>query len=63
MILRHKDIVIDENKPFKNCKLEREMYAKVLTDIVTSYADGFVLVINNSWGTGKPHSSKCWKNS
>ena len=32
-----------------------------LTSIVSSYADGFVLAINNKWGTGKTTFIKMWK--
>ena len=61
MEIRHKEIVIDEKNPFANCKLEREQYANVLTDIVKTYADGFVLAINNEWGTGKTTFIKMWQ--
>ena len=46
MKLRHHDIQIpiDGTDPFINCKLERKQYAEVLTSIVSSYNDGFVLV-------------------
>ena len=61
MELRHKEIVIDEENPFTNCKLLRQKYAKILTNIVSSYADGFVLAINNEWGTGKTTFVKMWQ--
>lgn len=53
MKIKHHEIEIQSDKPFANCKLNREPYAKILTEIVGSYADGFVLAINNEWGTGK----------
>ena len=52
MEIRHKEIEIDKENPFANCELEREKYALVLSDIVNTYAKGFVLAINNEWGTG-----------
>lgn len=61
MKIRHHEIEIPKENPFKNCKLEREQYAKVLTDIVKIYADGFVLAINNEWGTGKTTFVKMWQ--
>ncbi|KOS08110.1 hypothetical protein AM493_20205 [Flavobacterium akiainvivens] len=61
MSLRHSDIVIDENNPFANCKLERKKYADVLTQIVKAYDTGFVLAINNKWGTGKTTFVKMWQ--
>ncbi len=53
MILRHKDIDIPSENPFQNCKLDRKKYAEILMQIVSSYADGFVLAVNNEWGAGK----------
>ena len=47
MRIKHSEIAIDENNPFLNCKLDREKYAEVLTNIASSYSDGFVLAINN----------------
>lgn len=61
MRIKHSDIAIDENNPFLNCKLGREKYAEVLTNIVSSYSDGFVLAINNKWGTGKTTFVKMWQ--
>jgi nucleoside-triphosphatase THEP1 len=61
MKIKHQEIEIPTENPFANCKLSREPYAKVLTDIVGSYGDGFVLAINNNWGTGKTTFVKMWK--
>lgn len=61
MKIKHDDILIDENNPFANCKLGREKYAGVLTNIVATYAEGFVLAINNEWGTGKTTFVKMWQ--
>lgn len=59
--MRHKDILPDKDLPFKHCKLGREKYATNLTSIVSTYADGFVLAINNEWGTGKTTFVKMWR--
>jgi hypothetical protein len=61
MKIRHNEIEIDKVDPFSNCKLERKQYAFVLTDIVKSFNDGFVLAIDNQWGTGKTTFVKMWK--
>jgi hypothetical protein len=61
MKLKHHDITINPKRPFANCKLEREQYANILTSLVGSYADGFVLAINNEWGTGKTTFVKMWQ--
>ena len=61
MEIKHKDPVIDPENPFANCKLDRKQYAEVLTNIVKNYADGFVMAINNEWGTGKTVFVKMWR--
>ncbi|MDP3462889.1 MAG: P-loop NTPase fold protein [Bacteroidales bacterium] len=61
MSIRHIEIKIEPEKPFANCKLGRQKHANVLTDIVNSYSDGFVLAINNKWGTGKTTFVKMWQ--
>lgn len=60
MKIKHTLEIANDN-PFANCKLEREQYAKVLTDIVKAYEDGFVLAINNEWGTGKTTFLQMWQ--
>src|SRR5260370_28284823 len=61
MKIKHNEIEIPVDNPFVNCKLNRESYAKVITEIIGNYADGFVLAINNEWGTGKTTFVKMWK--
>lgn len=61
MKIRHNDIQINEADPFLNCKLGRKQYALILTDIVKNFNDGFVLAIDNKWGTGKTTFVKMWK--
>lgn len=61
MSIKHKELEIDPENPFKNCKLDRYKYAAVLTSIIETYHDGFVLAINNRWGTGKTTFIKMWE--
>lgn len=61
MEIKHKDINIPDKNPFENCKLEREQYADILTSIINCYSFGFVLAINNKWGTGKSTFVKMWE--
>ncbi len=61
MKIKHHEVEMPNDNPFLHCKLEREPYAKVLTEIVNTYSDGFVLAINNEWGTGKTTFVKMWK--
>ena len=61
MSIKHQDLIIEEGRPFANCKLNREKYSTVLTGIVNTYSDGFVLAINNKWGTGKTTFIKMWE--
>jgi hypothetical protein len=63
MKIRHQEIFIpkDGTDPFVNCKLERKQYSQILTTIVEGYAEGFVLAIDNKWGTEKTTFVKMWQ--
>jgi hypothetical protein len=61
MNIKHLEIEIPNENPFENCKLERKKYADVLTNIINSYTNGFVLAINNKWGTGKTTFVNMWQ--
>jgi len=64
MIIKHEELVIPKDKdsdPFLNCKLGRSKYANILTSIVSTYSDGFVLAVNNKWGSGKTTFVKMWR--
>jgi len=62
MKLRLNEVPIpNAGKPFENCKLDREKYAFVLTKIIETYSEGFVLGLNNRWGEGKTTFIRMWK--
>jgi len=61
MKIKHNEIEITQENPFEHCKLERKQYAEVLSQIVELYNDGFVLAINNEWGSGKTTFVKMWQ--
>jgi hypothetical protein len=61
MNIKHNELKIVKENPFENCKLDRHRYAKILTNIINSYSSGFVLAINNKWGTGKSTFVKMWE--
>lgn len=61
MKIKCEEIIPDKDKPFSQCKLGREPYARILTEIVATYAEGFVLAINNEWGTGKTTFVRMWQ--
>lgn len=61
MKIKHELKIDSEKEPFANCKLNRKEYGEILTQIVKNYADGFVLAINNKWGTGKTTFIKMWQ--
>src|SRR6186713_645651 len=63
MNIKHEDVLIPDTNPFANCKLNRQKYAEALTNILTTYTEGFVLSINNKWGTGKTTFVKMWEKS
>lgn len=58
---RTTSIEIPHDNPFFNCKLNREPYANVLTDIIRTNSDGLVLAIDNKWGAGKTTFISMWK--
>ena len=60
MKFKHSDIEIPREDPFKNCKLNRQPNAIILTQIVQNYSDSFVLSINGEWGTGKTTFMTMW---
>lgn len=57
---RLEDLDIKPGKPFDGCKLNREPYAEILTQIVSQY-DSCVLAVNGEWGTGKTTFVKRWQ--
>jgi predicted KAP-like P-loop ATPase len=63
MEIKHEDLItnIDTSNPFAKCKLDREPIANILTNVISSYPTGFVLAINNEWGTGKTTFVKMWQ--
>tara|TARA_B110000238_G_scaffold190393_1_gene223497 strand:+ start:76 stop:1488 length:1413 start_codon:yes stop_codon:yes gene_type:complete len=61
MNIKHYEIEIEQENPFANCKLDRQKYSSVLTNIINSYPYGFVLALNNKWGTGKTTFVKMWE--
>jgi hypothetical protein len=61
MKVKHNEIEIDSTNPFTNCKLGRQKFSNILTGIISSYSEGFVLAINNKWGTGKTTFIKMWE--
>lgn len=61
MKVKHYDLEINETNPFEKCSLGREQYANILTNIIKQYNNGFVLAINNKWGTGKTTFIKMWQ--
>jgi predicted KAP-like P-loop ATPase len=60
-MLRNADLAPEPGKSFEKCKLGREKYADVLTTIVRTYRNGFVMAINNPWGTGKTTFVRMWQ--
>lgn len=61
MNIKHYEIEIEQENPFANCKLDRKKYSGILTNIINSYQYGFVLALNNKWGTGKTTFVKMWE--
>lgn len=60
-MIRNKEILPEVNNAFKECKLDRKKYADILTEIILANEEGFVLAINNKWGTGKTTFIRMWQ--
>ncbi|MET0463513.1 MAG: P-loop NTPase fold protein [Chitinophagaceae bacterium] len=61
MNIRHQEIEIPTGDPFYGCVLDRKKYASILSSVIKTYSDGFVLALNSEWGTGKTTFVKMWR--
>lgn len=61
MLPKLNEINPTEENPFQECKLGRAQYAEILTNVIENYDTGFVLALNNKWGTGKTTFVKMWE--
>lgn len=59
--MKHELLSIEEDAPFKYCKLSRQVYAEILTEVVKTNSQGFVMGLNSRWGTGKTTFVKMWQ--
>jgi len=59
--MKHELLSIDIDDPFKHCKLNRKVYAEILTEVVKTNSQGFVMGLNSRWGTGKTTFVKMWQ--
>ena len=53
MHIRNIEVEVPPNDPYKNCVLGREKYGKIRNQVIKMHDNGFVLALNNEWGTGK----------
>jgi hypothetical protein len=60
MLLKHPTIEIPPDNPFRDDQLERQQYAFILTEVLRSVTDPFVLAIDAGWGMGKTTFIKMW---
>ena len=58
--IKSPEIETIKEEPFKHCKLGREKYAEILTRLVSHNNEGFVLALNNKWGSGKSTFANMW---
>lgn len=54
MKFKHSDIEIPREDPFKNCKLNRQPNAIILTQIVQNYSDSLSCLLTENGELGKP---------
>lgn len=60
MQLKPKNLTISPDNPFGEDKLSRQQSAQILTQIVSTIREPFVLAIDSPWGTGKTTFIKMW---
>lgn len=53
MSIKSPTIKVDSGNPFLHCKLGRQKYAHTIFKLIENHPSGFVLALNNKWGTGK----------
>lgn len=61
MILKHREIEIEEADPFKNDVLNRKESAETLTELIISANDSLVICIDAPWGQGKTTFLRMWE--
>lgn len=61
MEIKHRDIEIPDKNPFINCRLNREMEANSLTNIIENYGKGFTMAVDGRWGEGKTTFIRMWQ--
>ena len=61
MYLKKQSTIIDKKNPFLHDKLERKESAEILTPLIKSVDQPFVLSISSGWGTGKTTFIKMWE--
>jgi len=61
MKIKLPEFEIPEDRPFANDLLHREESAIILTQLMSTIEQPFVLAIDSSWGTGKTVFLKMWK--
>lgn len=53
VLLKKPEIPINEEQPFSDDKLDRELYAQNLKRLIHNIKEPFVICLNSQWGTGK----------
>ena len=63
MQLKPKNLTISPDNPFGEDKLSRQQSAQILTQLVSTIREPFVLANDSPWGTGKTTFIKMWMTS
>lgn len=61
MTIKHDDINCFKGKPIWKLQIKPSNICINITDIISSYREGFVLSINGQWGSGKTTFVKMWE--
>lgn len=60
MLEKTNDVAIQADNPFNACKLNREPLADMLTKLIKTITQPFVLSVSSPWGTGKTTFIRMW---
>lgn len=60
MKIKPPEFIISEENPFANDKINRKESVEILTQLISTLGEPFVIAIDSPWGTGKSTFIKMW---
>lgn len=61
MLIKVPELIIPQDNPFQNDALGRLESAEILTQLISTINEPFVLSIDSTWGSGKTTFLKMWR--